>query len=340
MPGLQLLHRVRKEFLGGRTMKLKANNLFRMIGFVAIFAIMTLNCQKDSKESTVTKNEESQTNVVIAFVKGDVAILREGGQVKASLGEPLTASDTIVTGENGSCEILLGEDGVLKLNKNTSLNINQAIASNDSGKETEVNLQYGKLVTVLKKERKSDSFNIVTPTSIAGVRGTSFLTSVENPGGKAGNVACAQGSCVVKYSVLDGAIAIRKSNSQNEIVIDKQKTAEVGNETKLSEKMIKPMDKQTLGEMKEMLVFENTKMLQFESLANELKSNNEELKKMEMGSSIEEMEKATKTREITKTKSDEVIKTAKAIEDSKYIKKDVQKDSLKLSPKESFDKTK
>lgn len=321
-------------------MKLKSLKLFGVFTFVAIFAILSTNCQKDSKESTTVKSNEETPSVVIAFVKGDVAILREGGQVKASLGEPLNSQDTIVTGENGTCEILLGEDGVLKLSKNTSLNVNQALAANSSEKETEVNMQYGKLVTVLRKERKSESFNIVTPTSIAGVRGTSFLTSVENPSGKAGNVACASGSCVVKYSVLDGAIAIRKSNSENEIVVDKQKTAEVGSNTKLSDKMIKPMDKQSLGELKEMLVFENTKMLQFESLANELKSNNEELKKMELGSSTEELEKVTKTREITKAKSDEVIKTAKAIEDSKFIKKDVQKESLKLAPKESFDKTK
>lgn len=100
------------------------------------------------------------------------------------------------------------------------------------------------------------------------------------------------------------------------------------------------MDKQSLSEMKEMLAFENTKMLQFESLANELRTNNEELQKLNIGSSAEELEKAARTREITKSKSDEVIKTAKSIEDSKYIKKDVQKDSLKLAPKESFDKTK
>ncbi|MDF3820429.1 FecR family protein [Leptospira sp. 96542] len=312
-----------------------------LIGIVAIFAMFSVNCQKDSKDTNtaVSNSNESVNNVVVAFVKGDVAILRDGNQIKPNLGDVLNQKDTIVTGGNGTCEILIGEDGVLKLNKNTSLSISQAVAANDGGKETEINMQYGKLVTVLKKERKTESFNIVTPTSIAGVRGTSFLTSVENPSAKTGAVACV-GNCVVKYTVLDGAIAIRKSNSENEIVVDKQKMAEVGNETKLSDKMIKPMDKQSLSELKEMLVFENTKMMEFESLANELRSNNEELRKMNEASSVEELEKATKTREITKSKSDEVITTAKSVEDSKYIKKDVQKESLKLTPKESFDKTK
>ncbi|MCG6144533.1 FecR family protein [Leptospira bandrabouensis] len=323
-------------------MKRTMINQLSALGFVAVFAIFFTACQKDSKESVtnVTEKTEQVSNVVVAFVKGDVVVIRESGQVKPNLGDVLTSKDTIVTGQNGSVEILVGEDGVLKLNKNTSLSVSQAFAANDGSRETEVNMQYGKLVTVLRKERKTESFSVVTPTSIAGVRGTIFLTNVENPSAKGGNVACGSGNCVVKYTVLDGAVAIRKSNSENEIVVDKQKTAEVGNETKLSDKMIKPMDKQSLSEMKEMLAFENTKMLQFESLANELKTNNEELQKLNIGSSAEELEKAARTREITKSKSDEVIKTAKAIEDSKYIKKDVQKDSLKLAPKESFDKTK
>ncbi|MCW7494591.1 FecR domain-containing protein [Leptospira sp. 2 VSF19] len=323
-------------------MKRTMINQLSVLGFVAVFAILFTACQKDSKESVTNVTEKSgqESNVVVAFVKGDVVVIRESGQVKPNLGDVLTSKDTIVTGQNGSVEILVGEDGVLKLNKNTSLSVSQAFAANDGSRETEVNMQYGKLVTVLRKERKTESFSVVTPTSIAGVRGTIFLTNVENPSAKGGNVACGSGNCVVKYTVLDGAVAIRKSNSENEIVVDKQKTAEVGNETKLSDKMIKPMDKQSLSEMKEMLAFENTKMLQFESLANELKNNNEELQKLNIGSSAEELEKAARTREITKSKSDEVIKTAKAIEDSKYIKKDVQKDSLKLAPKESFDKTK
>ncbi|TGK81059.1 iron dicitrate transport regulator FecR [Leptospira montravelensis] len=323
-------------------MKRTMINQLSAFGFVAVFAIFLTACQKDSKESVtnVTEKTEQVSNVVVAFVKGDVVVIRENGQVKPNLGDVLTSKDTIVTGQNGSVEILVGEDGVLKLNKNTSLSVSQAFAANDGSRETEVNMQYGKLVTVLRKERKTESFSVVTPTSIAGVRGTIFLTNVENPSAKGGNVACGSGNCVVKYTVLDGAVAVRKANSENEIVVDKQKTAEVGNETKLSEKMIKPMDKQSLTEMKEMLAFENTKMLQFESLANELKTNNEELQKLNLGSSAEELEKAARTREITKSKSDEVITTAKSIEDSKYIKKDVQKDSLKLAPKESFDKTK
>ena len=309
--------------------------------FVAIFAIFSLFCQKDSKTSNVTTEPESPVEraAAFAFIKGDVIVLREGAQIKPILGDVLAATDTVVTGANGAAEILLGEDGVLKLAKNTSLSINSALKGHAEERNTEVNLQYGKLVTVLKKERKSESFHVVTPTSIAGVRGTSFLTSVENPSSKPGSVPCNTNNCVVKYAVLDGAIAIRKSNSENELVLDKQKEATVGSDSKLSEKLVKPLDSQSLGELKEMLVFENTKMLEFESLANELRSNNEVLKQMDVGSSLDEVETSVRRKEATRNKSDEVITTAKSVEESKYIQKDVQKDSLKLPAKEGFDKT-
>ncbi|TGN14315.1 FecR family protein [Leptospira ilyithenensis] len=305
--------------------------------FVAIFAIFSLFCQKDSK----TSNPEAQVEraAVFAFIKGDVVLLREGNQIKPSLGDALVATDTVVTGANGAAEILLGEDGVLKLAKNTSLSVNSALKGRAEERNTEVNLQYGKLVTVLRKERKSESFYVITSTSIAGVRGTSFLTSVENPSSKSGSVPCSQSNCVVKYTVLDGAIAIKKSNSENELVLDKQKKATVGPNSKLSEKLVEPLDSQSLGELKEMLVFENTKMLEFESLSDELRSNNEVLKQMDAGFSLDEVETSVRRKEATRNKSDEVITTAKSIEESKYIQKDVQKDSLKLPAKEGFDKT-
>jgi len=254
------------------------------------------------------------------------------------LGDALLKSDTIVTGTNGSVEILLGDDGVLKLSKNSSLQLTSALAEHGQERQTEVTMQYGKLVTVLNKERKSESFHVVTPTSIAGVRGTSFLTSVESPSSNKAGIPCGGDNCVVRYAVLDGAIAIRKPNSDNEIILDKQKEATVGKDSTLSDKMIKPIDSQSLTDLKEMLIFENTKMLQFESLSNELRASSEELKKMDVGSSVEEVESSIRKKEISKNKADEVITTAKSVEESKYIQKDIQKDSLKLPAKESFDK--
>ncbi|GBF50860.1 LipL45-like lipoprotein [Leptospira ryugenii] len=319
---------------------------FRFRPFVSALLILGFStflglCQKQSKDdvpSNTSNNAAPSSEAVIAFVKGEVVVLRAGNQSKPNLGDPLLATDTIVTGANGAVEILLSDDGVLKLSKNTSLSIATALAGHGEEKQTEVTVQYGKLITVLKKERKSEQFNVVTPTSIAGVRGTSFLTSVESPSDQKGGVPCKENNCVVRFAVLDGAIAIKKPNSDNEIIVDKQKEAIVDNNSKLSEKMVKPLASQSLNDLKEMLVFENTKMLEYESLSNELRNNNEDLKKMDLGSSQEEVESAVRKREMSKNKSDEVITTAKSVEESKYIQKDVQKDSLKLPAKESFDK--
>ncbi|TGL62246.1 iron dicitrate transport regulator FecR [Leptospira ognonensis] len=302
--------------------------------------VFGFSCQKDSKDSGQAPAQTSgeARTAVIAFIKGEVVILREGSQNKPVLGDPLLPTDTVVTGTNGSVEILLGDDGVLKLSKNTSLQLTTAYEARGQEHKTEVNMQYGKLVTVLHKERKNDTFNVVTPTSIAGVRGTSFLTSVESPSSNKAGVPCGNDNCVVRYAVLDGSISVKKPNSDNEIILDKQKEATVGKDTKLSDKMIQPLDSQSLSDLKEMLIFENTKMLQFESLSNELRANSEELKKMDVGSSVEEVESSIRKKEISKNKADEVITTAKSVEESKYIQKDIQKDSLKLPAKESFDK--
>jgi hypothetical protein len=321
-------------------MKIFHSQIIASALLVTSITIFSISCQKDSKDSSTsqTPTKEEARTAVIAFIKGEVVILREGNQTKPTLGDALLAADTIVTGTNGSVEILLGDEGVLKLAKNTSLRLVTALAAHGVERSTEVTMQYGKLVAVLHKEKKNESFNVVTPTSIAGVRGTSFLTSVESPSSNKAGVPCGGDNCVVRYAVLDGSIAVRKPNSEKEMVLDKHTEATVGKDSQISDKLIKPLETQSLTDLKEMLVFENTKMLQFESLSSELRSNSEELKKLDVGSSLEEVESSVRKKEFTKNKADEVITTAKSVDDSKYIQKDVQKDSLKLPAKESFDK--
>lgn len=101
----------------------------------------------------------------------------------AEKGMFLLENDEIKTGENAKAEILLdaaGETGKLDLAANTQMRFESMTkdpATND--KTTLLDLAVGKVLIKAEKLQRNSSFQVKTPTSICGVRGTLFEVTVE-----------------------------------------------------------------------------------------------------------------------------------------------------------------
>ncbi|MCE9499717.1 MAG: FecR domain-containing protein, partial [Leptospira sp.] len=202
-----------------------------------------------------------------------------------------------------------------------------------------VKINYGKVVTLLKKERKDESFNVLTPTTIAGVRGTSFLTSVEDLNDAESNkkVSCEGSSCRVTFAVIEGKIALTRPGSKEEIILEKNSQITIDREKKFSNKMVKPLNKESLKELKNMIVFHKNDVLGFSKLVDELKLGSEELREFESSGSLEDLKLKMSKRESSSNMADEVAKTASKVDESKYVKKDVGKENLKLQANKSYE---
>lgn len=162
--------------------------------FIAVICALSMMCSTNKSSGSDQVKTESNTAVArIVWILGDVKILSDSGERKAELGAVLTSTDRIVTGSNAGAEIMVSDSGIVKMSKNSNIEISTLM--NPNGSDTNVQVNYGKIVTMVKKNQKTTEFTVSTPTALAGVRGTSFLTSVESPQGS--KVNCAKENCTV-----------------------------------------------------------------------------------------------------------------------------------------------
>lgn len=111
---------------------------------------------------------------------GTVEIDRSGATIAATAGAALTLHDVVRTGKPGRARLVFRDDSVLTLADESTLAIDESVVSTDSGSwSSAFSLFVGK-VRVLVSDYYSDagaSFEVRTPTSVSGVRGTEFVVS-------------------------------------------------------------------------------------------------------------------------------------------------------------------
>ncbi|WP_036096226.1 FecR family protein [Leptospira weilii] len=306
---------------------------YLLIAIICILSALSIVCSTNkSSGSDQVKTESNAATARIVWVLGDVKILSDSGEKKAELGVELSSTDRVLTGSNAGAEIMVADSGIIKMSKNSDIAISSLM--NPNGSDTNVQVNYGKIVTMVKKNQKTTEFIVSTPTALAGVRGTSFLTSVESPQGS--KVNCAKENCTVRFAVIEGSIAVSKKGESSEVILSKNRELRIEKNQKLTDKLIRSLQNDSLSEMKELIVLHKNETFEYGKLVEELKSSSEELKILSQSGSVEEVRAEFQKREADRNNADEVTKTAKVVNETKYIQQDVQKEKLKLNPKETF----
>lgn len=118
----------------------------------------------------------------IKKASGTVSIERAGLSSPAIVGARLQASDTIVTGKDGSIGITLSDDSLLSAGPNSRLDLSQySFDSTTHQGRFDAKLHRGTLSMVSGKLTKQspDAVRVMTPTSVLAVRGTEFFVQVD-----------------------------------------------------------------------------------------------------------------------------------------------------------------
>ncbi|OPX29814.1 MAG: hypothetical protein B1H08_02995 [Candidatus Omnitrophica bacterium 4484_171] len=116
--------------------------------------------------------------------KVQVKLINEKSWNSAKVGMILHEGDSIRTSAGSWAFLNLdkGKTATVEVKENTQLLLSE-LKKNDSGdvKDTLLDLAIGKILIKVQKLRKESSkFEVKTPTSIVGVRGTVFAVEVEN----------------------------------------------------------------------------------------------------------------------------------------------------------------
>ena len=118
----------------------------------------------------------------IKNVSGQVVLLRNNNQQPTKPGDLLEQADVITTGADGSVGITLIDNSRLSAGPNSSIELKQ-FRFNPTTQEGEsvTEVRRGTLAIISGQiaKRSPEAMKVQTPTTILGVRGTTFAVKVE-----------------------------------------------------------------------------------------------------------------------------------------------------------------
>ena len=126
----------------------------------------------------------SAKNVTVADVRGKAEVMSQdsGSWAPAVFGMKVGAGDTIKTQKDSYVDLsfdVSGQDALVRVDANSNMKIADYTASNKlENKKIALELAMGDILVKANKLKNESQFQVRTPTSLVGVRGTGFKVSV------------------------------------------------------------------------------------------------------------------------------------------------------------------
>ncbi len=118
----------------------------------------------------------------VAELDGTVDIGRSGEWTLAAIGAPIEQGDQLRTGKRGRLKIVFQDDSVLSVAEQSLVVVNEQVFDPATRKTVSYfDLVRGKLNSIVSDYygRPGTSYEVKTPTAVAGVRGTEFSVSYD-----------------------------------------------------------------------------------------------------------------------------------------------------------------
>lgn len=152
----------------------------------------------------------AQASGTFMVVKGDVQVTSKAGETqKAKIGMKVQESDIISSGADSRAKIVMSDKNVINISPDTKLELEKYIFDpNSDNKQVSLNVLQGKVrATVEQKyDGEKNKFHVKTPSAVAGVRGTDFLTSF-SPTNKETKIVTFEGRVAVGLPGPNGSIS-------------------------------------------------------------------------------------------------------------------------------------
>jgi hypothetical protein len=124
----------------------------------------------------------AEVHGVLRVVKGEVQIKSgsTGVTSRAKLGQEVYPKDTIITGKDARAKVVMIDNNELNISPDSHVEIqNYQYNPAENKKNVLLNVLYGKVRSKVeqKYDGRTSKFQVKTPSAVAGVRGTDFVTS-------------------------------------------------------------------------------------------------------------------------------------------------------------------
>ncbi|MFN7730162.1 MAG: FecR domain-containing protein [Bdellovibrio sp.] len=164
-------------------------------------------------------------NGVMMVVKGDIKVTsgKDGKTEPGKVGRKVFSGDSILAGVDSRAKIVMSDRNILNVSPESKITIEKYTndAKTDS-KNVEIKVEYGKVRAQIEQKYDGDKnkFNIKTPTAVAGVRGTDFITGF--------NRATRETSIVTFSGMVAVGTAGPNGQIQNAVFVRPGQTTNVG----------------------------------------------------------------------------------------------------------------
>ncbi len=149
-------------------------------------------------------------DAVVSFFSGTATIQTANALPRpVKIQDIVKDGDVIETGDKSSVIVQVGNELIVRFEANTKV----VVASITNIAKREINLDKGKVLSNVSKLKKGNDYFVKTPTAVASVRGTEFLTDYSN------------GKTVV--AVGKGSVSVVKSDTKEEKLADPGKSVVV-----------------------------------------------------------------------------------------------------------------
>lgn len=118
---------------------------------------------------------------VMMVVKGEITVTssKDKKTENAKVGRKVFPGDTITAGKDARAKIVMSDKNILNISPESKVTIEKYTNDPKSdSRNVELKVEYGKVRASVeqKYDGEKSKFNIKTPTAVAGVRGTDFIT--------------------------------------------------------------------------------------------------------------------------------------------------------------------
>lgn len=113
----------------------------------------------------------AQERGFISYLEGEVTVRRQGDRLSAEIGTGLLAGDAVSTGPEALAILSLAGRGEVKLRESTEMSIDSL------GTRMSVTLRSGGIFSRIRKLFGNEEYEVMTPSMVAGVRGTEFFVA-------------------------------------------------------------------------------------------------------------------------------------------------------------------
>jgi len=204
-------------------MKFNMKKVYAAVLSIMFVSIISVSCKKSTSPAAAV-------DAVVSFYSGTATIQSIGGQLRSiAIKEIVKDGDVIETGDKSSVVVQVGDELLVRFEANTKV----VVTSITNIAKREITLDKGKVLSSVTKLRKGNEYFVKTPTAVASVRGTQFLTDY------------ADGKTVV--AVGKGRVSVVKSDTNEEKLVD------LGNSVTVADKVdMREMNKVETLELKKL----------------------------------------------------------------------------------------